>query len=106
MCIMYQIFILTLGVGLVMTSHIQNKFSNKTYTEKKIYIFGDDEYDTIFSGVYPLYKINSKNPLRAYRWTHIKKRFIKYSKIFCYNIVGPVKNFDDEYARLTFTLFS
>ena len=103
---MYQFFLLVLGIGMVTTSYVPNKFSNKTYCEKKIHIFGDDEYDTIFSGVFPLSKIHSKIPLRTTRWTNIKKRYIKYTKIFCDNIVGPVKNFDDEYARLTFTLFS
>ena len=103
---MYQLFLLALGVGLVTTSYVQNKFSNKTYCEKKIHIFGDDENDPIFSGVFQLPKISSKSPLKTSRWTCIKKRYIEYTKIFCDNIIGPVKTFDDEYARLTFTLFS
>lgn len=105
---MYQLFLLTLSVGMVMTSQVLNKFSNKTYCEKKIQIFGDDDNDTIFTGVFPLLskRINSKKTFRASRWTNIKKRYINYAKIFCDNIIGPVKGFDDEYARLTFTLFS
>jgi hypothetical protein len=104
---MYQFFLLALGAGFVMTSHVHNKFSNKTYCEKRIHIFGDDENDTIFSGVYPLLsRVGKKSPLLVSHWTNIKKRCIKYSKILCVNIIGPVKNFDDEYARLTFTLFS
>jgi hypothetical protein len=91
---------------MVITSQVHNKFSNKTYCEKRIYIFGDDEYDTIFSGVFPLPQINSKTTLRVSRWTNTRKDYIKRAKVFYDNIVGPVKNFDDEYARLMFTLFS
>jgi hypothetical protein len=103
---MYQLFLVSLGIGMVMTTQVQLKFSNKTYTEQKIYIFGDEENDDIFSGVFPLSKIKSIIPPSVSRWTNIKKRYNKYTKIFYDNIIGPVQNFDDEYARLTFTLFA
>lgn len=100
---MYKFFLIALGVGMVMTSQIQNKFSNKTYCEKKNHIFGDDKNDATFTGVLQL---PIKTSLRMSRWTNLKKRYIQCIKMFFNNIDGPVKNFDDEYARLTFTLFS